>query len=312
MDGILFLFLAFLVAFTSIKLSNYADALNKQTKLGSVLIGGILIAAITSLPEFITCISSVLINNPSLSFGDILGSNMFNIFVLAVYNIYFFKKNIFESISKEYIFESIILILEYLFIILGTSHKFMSLVTIFLFIIYAFYTFVILFFKNGNSEKEQSTKKVNYVILKFVTSSIILIMLSILLTLQVDKITHVYPNFSSTSAGAILLGITTSLPEVVTTFELFKLNNSNMAISNMLGSNIFNFLVLGLADIFVKNGHVYDYSDNYSLMYVYGGVFITFLLLCIILNKNKSKFYYLLISILMSISYFLVWYFQFN
>ena len=49
-----------------------------------------------------------------------------------------------------------------------------------------------------------------------------MIILSILLTWEADKISRVYPNFSSNTVGAILLGITTSLPEVVTTFELIS------------------------------------------------------------------------------------------
>ena len=102
MDGIFFLVLAFMVAFSSIRLSYYGDALSKQTKLGSALIGGLLIASITSLPEFVTSISAVLLNNPSLSFGYILGSDMFNIFVLAVYNIWFFKKDIFQNSDSKY------------------------------------------------------------------------------------------------------------------------------------------------------------------------------------------------------------------
>ncbi len=310
MDEIFFLLLAFLTSISSIKLSYYGDALSKQSKLGSVLIGGLLIASITSLPELITCISSVLINNPSLSFGDILGSNMFNIFILSIFNIYFFKKNIFKNIKKEYLFETFILILEYIFIIIGCTHKFMSLITLLLFIIYFLYTLVILFIKN-NKNKEIRTSKVKYVSLKFIVCSFLLIILSVLLTLQVDKISHLYPNFSSSSLGAILLGITTSLPEVVTTFELFRINNVNMAISNMLGSNIFNFLVLSLADIFIKNGHVYSYSDKYSMMYVYGGLIITFFLSIIILNKYKNKLFYLLLSLIMSLIYLLVWYFQF-
>ncbi len=77
MDKLFFFILAFLVAYTSIKLSIFGDKLGRQTNFGSALIGGIFIAAITSIPEFITSISSVLIDNPSLSFGDILGSNMF-------------------------------------------------------------------------------------------------------------------------------------------------------------------------------------------------------------------------------------------
>ena len=89
MDGIFFLVLAVLTAFVSIKLSYYGDILSKQTKLGSALVGGLLIASVTSLPEFVTSISAVILDNPSLSFGDILGSNMFNIFALAIYNLFF-------------------------------------------------------------------------------------------------------------------------------------------------------------------------------------------------------------------------------
>ena len=87
MDGIFFLILAFFTIFTSIKLSYYGDVLSKQSKLGSAFVGGLLIASITSLPEFVTSISAVALNNPTLSFGDIVGSNMFNIFMY--YNIHF-------------------------------------------------------------------------------------------------------------------------------------------------------------------------------------------------------------------------------
>src|SRR5574344_841297 len=103
MDGIFFLFLAFLTVLASIKLSYLGDLLSKQSKVGSIFIGGLLIASITSLPEFVTSISAVLINNPTLSFGDILGSNMFNIFILAIYNLYFFKKCVFQNTSSKYI-----------------------------------------------------------------------------------------------------------------------------------------------------------------------------------------------------------------
>ena len=121
-----------------------------------------------------------------------------------------------------------------------------------------------------------------------------------------------YPKISSSTIGAILLGITTSLPEVVSTYALLKYNNSDMAISNMLGSNIFNFLVLALSDIFVKNDHIYHYSDIYSYSYLVGGLFVLFLLLLSINIKNKRKSFYIIISFIISFIYLLVWYFQFK
>lgn len=302
MDGIFFLVLAVLTAFVSIKLSYYGDILSKQSKISTAFIGGLLIAAITSLPEFVTSISAVIIDNPSLSFGDILGSNMFNIFALAVYNLFFLKRFIFSNSKNSFLFECLILLIEYTFILLNLR----ILTTIVLFILYFLYAFKVS--KQDNNKKlEEKTEK--HPLIKFITVGIILILLSILLTFQADKLTHIYPHISSSTIGAILLGITTSLPEVVSTFALIKYNNYDMAIANILGSNIFNFLVLSISDLFNDNS-IYNMVDVNSRMYLFGGIFITILLLISMLIKNK--FLSLIISIIMSLSYLIIWYFQFN
>ncbi len=306
MDGIFFLILAFFTALSSIKLSYYGDILGKESKLGSALIGGLLIASITSLPEFITSISAVLINNPALSFGDILGSNMFNIFIISVFNIYFIRKNIFKSLNKSYKVEFMVLVIEYLIIIIFSLIGNEGLITILLLVNYFIYAISII---NNNEDNNESKSKDSNPIIKFILLSIILIILSTLLTIQADRITHLYPKVSSSSVGAILLGITTSLPEVVSTFTLIKLNNMDMAISNILGSNIFNFLVLSISDFFLKNNHIYNYIDEYSKMYLYGGIVIMILL--IISTRVSKKMFSLIISMSMILIYLIVWYFQF-
>lgn len=302
MDGILFLVLAVLTSFVSIKLSYYGDILSKQTKLGSALVGGLLIASVTSLPEFVTSISAVILDNPSLSFGDILGSNMFNIFALSIYNLFFIKRFIFSNAKNKFIYEIIILLIEYIFIFLNLR----ILTTIVLFILYFLYAFKISKTKNDTPKED---KKENKPLLKFIIVSITLIILSILLTLQADKLTHIYPHISSSTIGAILLGITTSLPEVVTTYGLIKYNNYDMAISNILGSNIFNFLVLSISDLF-NDKSIYNMIDINSKMYLYGGIIITILLLISLFKKNKVLS--TVLSIVMSFIYLVIWYFQFN
>ncbi len=311
MDGIFFLLLAFLTVILSIRLSYYGDKITKQTKVGAAFVGGLLIASITSLPEFVTSVSAVVIDNAALSFGDIVGSNMFNVFILAVYNIYFFKKDVFKNTSRKYIFECLILITDYIFIVLGTNNIFINFVTFFLFCAYLIYMISVL--KNKDEESnEEPDKKVNYVFIKFILTAVVMVFLSIMLTKEADKIAHMYPSFSSSSIGAMLLGITTSLPEVVTTFSLLKLGNFNMAASNMLGSNIFNFLVLAISDIFVKESHIYSYSDSYTMMYVIGGIVTTFLLVISLILKKNNKIVQILLSGLMILIYFSIWYLQFN
>lgn len=302
MDGIFFLVLAVLTAFVSIKLSYYGDVLSKQTKISTAFVGGLLIAAITSLPEFVTSISAVILDNPSLSFGDILGSNMFNIFALAIYNLLFFKRFIFSNSNNTFLYECVILLVEYIFILLNLR----ILTTIVLFILYFLYAFKV---SKSENKEEKIDKKESHPLIKFIFVGIILIILSILLTLQADKLTHIYPHISSSTIGAILLGITTSLPEVVSTFALIKYNNYDMAIANILGSNIFNFLVLSISDIFNDNS-IYNMVDINSKMYLYGGIIVTVIILISLLKKNKLIS--IILSIVISLSYLIVWYFQFN
>lgn len=309
MDGIFFLVLAFLTIYTSIRLSFYGDVLAKESKIGAAFVGGLLIASITSLPEFVTSISAVVIDNPTLSFGDIVGSNMFNIFVLAVYNIYFFKSNFFRNTSKRYLIECIILLTDYLFIVLGCHNILVNIVSIILFFAYIVYTYFV--FKSDKEEDKQIEKKTKHIVLKFIITAVFMVFLSVLLTYQADKISHLYPKFSSSSIGAMLLGITTSLPEVVTTFALLKLNNFDMATSNMLGSNIFNFLVLAISDLFIKDNYIYNYSDKFSMFYVFGGILITILFTLSIISKSNNKIFYIVVSWIMIITYLIVWYLQF-
>ena len=81
LNEILFLLFAFFTVYLSIKLSYYVDYLNKSSNINGVILGAILLAGVTSLPELVTCLSAIMVGNELLAMGDILGSNMFNIFM---------------------------------------------------------------------------------------------------------------------------------------------------------------------------------------------------------------------------------------
>ena len=80
-----FLACAVIIIYSGSKLSFYGDKIANLTGLGKAWIGLILMAAVTSLPELITGISSVVIvDAPNLAAGDIFGSCMFNLLILSV------------------------------------------------------------------------------------------------------------------------------------------------------------------------------------------------------------------------------------
>ena len=309
----LFLLFAFFTVFLSIKLSYYADLLSKTSKVSKALIGGILLAGVTALPEFVTCLSAVFLANPALALGDVLGSNFFNIFIIAFFDLFFLEKFMFRKLSKNHYIVYILLITNYIFMylfahdLLSLSLLGIGLPSLIIFITYFIYVRKIASNDSKDLEKD-SSKNVKNLPLKLFIAALLMVISSIFLTFLVNKISLMYPAFSSSLIGAILLGITTSLPEVITFYTLITLNNYDLAQANIIGSNLFNLFVLGVSDFFLKSSSIYTYFDNDSLLILKLGILATSLCFIHHFKKfNSKKFLYLLPSLAIVFCYLIFW-----
>jgi len=73
------------IVYSGIKLSKYGDVIAEKTGLGRAWIGLVLMASVTSLPELVTGISSVTFAGvPDIAVGDVLGSCVFNMLIIAL------------------------------------------------------------------------------------------------------------------------------------------------------------------------------------------------------------------------------------
>ena len=79
-----FLLTSAIIVAAAYKLAQYADIIAVRTRFGGLLVGTILLAGATSLPEFIASISAFQQGVPDLAAGNFLGSNMVNIVLLAL------------------------------------------------------------------------------------------------------------------------------------------------------------------------------------------------------------------------------------
>lgn len=301
MELILFLFLAGLTVFLSFRLSYYADLLNKTTNISGVFIGGILLAGITSLPELVTCLSSIFLNNPYLAIGDILGSNFFNIAMMCFFDILFIKTMFYNYTKNRYYLIYVLLILNYLIMYLfmgGTFNLEIFNIGLPSFIIIITYIFYLKNAKEEETKKEVKTTK-EHVLLKFFLVGLFMVIVSILLTLVVNLIAGKNPNVASSFIGAILLGITTSMPEVITFIALIKMKSFDLALSDIIGSNLFNLLILAIGDIFLKNKEIYYFVDKESMFLLIFGFILT--ILSFYQNNRKvvkNKFVYIIPSLI--------------
>jgi cation:H+ antiporter len=80
-----FLACTMLIVYSGMRLSKYGDIIAEKTGLGRAWIGVVLMASVTSLPELVTGISSVTYAGvPDIAVGDVLGSCVFNMLILAI------------------------------------------------------------------------------------------------------------------------------------------------------------------------------------------------------------------------------------
>lgn len=290
-----YIVVATLVVFCSIKASRYIDLLDKTTKLSGALLGGVLLSAVTSLPELFTSISATtLINKPSLCIGNILGSNIFNVAVLSFISICALRRFSKAHISKGNIVVTIFVLLVYIAILLNMFNILnfeVATINIVTIVILALYALGVRYLAKdkGDEEEEQevatslSTKQI---LTRFLLTSAVLVALSIAMTYITDDIAIRY-KIGEGLAGALFLGIATSLPEVSSTIALFRMHNYNVAVGNIVGSNLFNFLVLCVADMLCIGGEIYVFSDVKVVALLEYGLFATMALLPMLYMRNR-------------------------
>ena len=303
---LIYLALAIAVVLLSIKASVYVDLLDKNTKLSGAFIGGVLLSAVTSLPELLTSLSStVWLKNPGLSLGNILGSNLFNMTIIAMLIILWtsnFKKS---NISKSHSYTAWVTLAIYVAVALNMLNIVnFEVVTISItsIIILVLYTLGVKTMSNDDSGTADEFKdetavttllSLKQIIIRFILVSIGLVISSILITYVTDIIAARL-NLGASLAGALLLGIATSLPELTSCVSLVKIGNFNVSVGNIVGSNLFNFLIIFISDVLFIGGTVYDFVESQTRNLVIFGIISTMLMLTVLKIKDKVKNKYIL------------------
>jgi cation:H+ antiporter len=262
---------AMLVVYSGLKLSGIATQIRNKTNVSEIIMGGVFVAITTSLPEIFTSFSALLKTaNVNLAVGDITGSVFFNLSIIGFLGILIGVKNIFSErekhkklfteLSTNQIANLVFNIL--LLVILGASillrsvfnyrppGKLISVDNLLIIIICIFIARLI--FKNelNNTKKTNNNfnKSIFYLWLKFFIFVGLIFWGGIHLSDFGAKIVRLR-GLDSSWFGNVFLGITTSLPELITSTSMLFAGQANMAIANILGSNVFDLALIPVMDI---------------------------------------------------------------
>lgn len=279
-------------------LVNGASSLAKRFNVSDIAIGLTVVAMGTSAPELVVNIiggsREVAGAGNELVFGNIIGSNIFNIFlILGVSSIIYpltvernaLWKEVPYSLLATFVF--FVLVNDALFFStsesgLDTKDGLILLVMFALFLIYIFMNIR----RNPEAEVDDIEVMGNLKTTLLIAFGIAGLVFGG--NLIVDNATDIAKSFgvSDKMIGLTILAAGTSLPELATSAVAAFHKKSDLAVGNIVGSNIFNLLlVLGVTSV-IHSPLVYNPSLNTDLYIVMTGTFMLFIFM-FTLNKFK-------------------------
>ena len=224
-----------------------ASKVAKAMKIPSLIIGLTLVSIGTSCPELSVSIQSALKGMNDMSFGNVIGSNIFNTFVvIGVSSIFvpmLVSKNMFKYDIPILIFIYVLLILMG-FVITPNVINFWEGLILFLLMI-AYTVFLIIRSKNEPQEEEKDDKPRKW----YVNVLFIIIGLAGIIfggDFVVDSASYIAKQLgmSDLLVGLTIVAIGTSLPELVTSMVAAKKGENDIAIGNAIGSSLFNVVLI--------------------------------------------------------------------
>ena len=248
----------------AVKMAQYGDVIAVRTRLGGMFIGVLLLAGATSLPEMLTMINSFKLDAPGLAAGNMFGSNMFNMFLLAVLDLMNQQARILRRVAMTHALTAALgsaMIGLSIFFILGDIHVeigWMGVDSLVLILVYI--GGIRLIQTNGQASGTtvelppgKPVMPLWRALLGFVLATAVLAVVTRWLVSASNEIAEI-TGLGAGFIGTTLLAMVTSLPETVAVVAAARLGAYDMAVGNLFGSNVFNMFALGLADAFYTPG----------------------------------------------------------
>jgi len=247
-------------------LTRFTDRIAHLTGLGRTLAGVVLLALGTSLPEMTIGCNAALIGAEDLTAGDLLGSSLMNLLVLAVLDLtHYSRGKMLSSAAAAHALgggASIVLTaLVLLFLLARPGWSLFDWIGGETFILVAGYAFCLrLLYVEQRVAAQQGepagaggaaspSSSLRGAILGYLLAAAAILAAAPFLAWAADRLAG-QTGLGGTFVGTTLVALSTSLPEAVTTFAAVRRGAIDLAIGNIFGSNVFNMVIFAAVDLF--------------------------------------------------------------
>ncbi len=294
-----------LIFFSGAKLAKYGDIIAEKTGLGRTWVGVVILASVTSLPELATGLSSVtLIDVPDIAVGDVLGSCVFNLLILALLDTVHRKEPVKTKAHHGHMLAAgfSILLLGIVGTWISAGKPLLTFGWVGLYSLVFILIYCVAMKTVYSYEKRQLAKFIGGIAqeLKYEAISIKKAMiiyslnaaLVIAAAVSLPKIGEglaISTGLGQTFIGNIFIAVSTSLPEVVVSIAAVKLGAIDLAIGNLMGSNLFNIFILAIDDFFFMKGPILFHVSTHHNISALTAIAMTGLVCIGITYRSEKK-----------------------
>lgn len=265
-----------------------ASGIADKFGIPQIIIGLTIVAFGTSAPEAAVSIAAAMKNSADLAVGNVLGSNIMNILLIlgicALLTPVPVQKN-----TLKYEIPFVIAITVVLAILGIIGNELTRVDGIILLLIFAgFFVYLVRAAKNGKTEESEAPakKKSVWVLIGLTLLGIVMIVAGSQFTVNSASAIAAKFGMGERLIGLTIVAFGTSLPELVTSAVAAKKGNADIAIGNIVGSNIFNILfVLGITATITNVA----YGANFYLDSIVALAAAVLLLVTVLNKEHKIK-----------------------
>ncbi len=298
-----FLVCAAVIIVCGTQLSKYGNVIAEKTGIGKAWVGLILMATITSLPELVTGISSVTVADvPNIAVGDLVGACVLNLVILALLDPMDKSSPIFSKTGQSHLLSG-----GFGILLLGTVAASVTLgplvpsiwrIGMYTPVIVATYAIgirlVYLYEKRVLAHlATEVSRPYDHITLKRAASmyaanalAVVAVAMAIpFIASGIARDTGLGNNFM----GTLFVAATTTLPELVVSTSAMRMGAQDIAIGNLLGSNMFNIGLLALDDVFYTKGPLLSHVSGSHAVTAVMAILMTAIALIGITYRHEKK-----------------------
>ncbi len=258
------------VVYAGVVLARSADVIATRTGLGGLWLGMVLLAFATSLPELVTAGTAAWIGAPDLAAGDLFGSNMANMLILAVLNLLpgtevFRRASLDQTLSAAFAISLTAIAGGFVLLATPLSFGLFGPGSLLLLVAYLAGSRAILkhtlaaeaaggaagasLSPHPTAETAGSMQKAVWM---FLLGTVLVTVTAPIFAVSAEGAVEL-TGLTESFVGVIVLGVATSLPEVVTSLAALRIGAHDLAVGNLFGSNAINMVMFAPLDLVTPN-----------------------------------------------------------